>query len=96
VPRTAPTEYETVAARLRKRLPEDLNVLVDLDGVWAKHFELDSSAPTVLVFSPSGQLEASHHGMHSRERFDALEADLERLERRYGSDASTSAGAQPP
>ena len=56
VPRTAPTEYETVAAKLKKRLPPDLAVLIDLKGVWAMAYELDVNVPTVLIFDGAGVL----------------------------------------
>lgn len=79
IPRTAPTSYEDVAAKLRKRLPEDVPVLIDLDGVWAERFGLDVSVPNLLIFAPDGTLVATHAGMYSRKRFDALLADLQRI-----------------
>jgi hypothetical protein len=79
VPRTAPTEYESVAEKLRKRLPEDVNVLIDLDGIWATRFELDPSVPNVLLFDGAGRLLAGHAGMYKKARFEALQADLDRL-----------------
>jgi hypothetical protein len=79
VPRTAPTEYETVAETLRKRLPEDVNVLVDLEGLWASRFELDTSVPNVLIFNGSGELLSAHRGMYKRALFEGVEADLQRL-----------------
>jgi hypothetical protein len=93
VPRTAPTEYDAVAEKLRKRLPEDLNVLIDLDGVWMKTFDLDTSVPNVLIFNGSGELLARHAGMYRKDDFDALEGDL------TGPDghavADTAGGAEP-
>jgi len=77
IPRTAPTTYEEVAAKLRKRLPEDVSVLIDLDGVWAERFDLDVSVPNLLIFAPDGTLVATHAGMYSPKRFDALIADLQ-------------------
>ena len=76
VPRTAPTEYERVAEKLRKRLPPDVPVLIDLEGVWASVFELDVNVPTVLVFGADGTLLARHAGMYRQDKFDALAADL--------------------
>ncbi len=76
VPRTAPTEYERVAETLRKRLPPDVPVLIDLEGVWASTFELDVSVPTVLIFAEDGRLLARHAGMYRKTNFDALAADL--------------------
>jgi len=79
VPRSAPTEFEAVAAKLRKRLPEDVNVLIDLQGVWVDRFKLDSSVPNVLVFDGQGRLLSRHAGMYKKALFEALQADLERL-----------------
>lgn len=79
VPRTAPTDFETVADRLRRRLPEEVTVLIDLDGVWTTTYELDSSVPNILIFDGGGQLLARHAGMFSAERFAAVEADLLRF-----------------
>ena len=76
VPRTAPTEYESVAEKLRKRLPPDVNVLVDLEGVWASAYALDVNVPNVLIFDGSGTLLAVHSGMFRKSYVDALTADL--------------------
>jgi hypothetical protein len=78
VPRTAPTEYATVAAKLRKRLPEDVSVLVDLEGQWATTYGLDTSVPNLLVFDATGELLARHMGMYSVALFEAFHADLQR------------------
>ena len=84
VPQTAPAEYEQVAAKLKKRLPEDVNVLIDLEGIWAATYGLDSSVPNILVFNGAGELQALHSGMYKGALFDALAADLDRL--RAGSE----------
>ncbi|TNF81757.1 MAG: hypothetical protein EP301_12245 [Gammaproteobacteria bacterium] len=76
VPRTSPTEYETVAEKLRKRLPPDVNVLVDLEGVWASAYELDVDVPNVLIFDGAGTLVAVHSGMYKKSFAEALKADL--------------------
>jgi hypothetical protein len=79
VPRTAPTEYEHVAETLRKRLPEDVNVLIDLKGVWATRFGLDASVPNILIFDGAGTLLACHAGMYRKGLFEAVRADLDRF-----------------
>ena len=84
VPRTAPTEYESVAEKLRKRLPEDVNVLVDLEGIWAAAYALDVNVPNVLIFDGSGALLAVHSGMYKKAYADALKVDL--LEQSAGDD----------
>jgi hypothetical protein len=79
VPRAAPTEYERVAETLRKRLPEDVNVLIDLEGIWAERFGLDTSRPNILIFDGAGTLLASHAGMYQEVLFEAVRTDLERI-----------------
>ena len=79
VPQSAPTDYENVAEKLRKRLPEDLSVGIDLDSAWAKILELDTSVPNILVFDSQGRLDASHSGMFSDELFPAVAADIDLL-----------------
>ena len=76
IPRSAPTEFSSVAAKLKKRLPEDLSVLVDLEGIWVNAFALDSSVPNILVFDGNGQLLLQHDGMFKKARYQDLEADL--------------------
>lgn len=76
VPRSPPADYDVVADKLKKRLPEDLAVLIDLDGVWTATFDLDVSVPTVLIFDGSGTLLARHAGMYRHDQFDLLAADL--------------------
>ncbi len=80
VPRSTPTEYQRVAEKLRKRLPDNVNVLIDLKGVWVSEFRLDSSTPNILVFDRAGRLLAQHAGMYKRALFDALQADLELIQ----------------
>lgn len=92
VPRTAPTEYETVAAKLKKRLPPDLAVLIDLKGVWAMAFELDVNVPTVLIFDGAGVLLARHAGMYKKSYFAALEMDLTGLSAPAASSSADIAG----
>lgn len=79
VPRTAPVEYESVAAKLRKRLPDHINVLIDLEGRWSGEYGLDTSVPNVLVFDVSGELVAKHVGKYNSALFEALRLDLDRL-----------------
>jgi len=81
VPRATEVEYEAVAAKLRKRLPDDINVLIDLEGRWSGEYALDTRVPNVLVFDTAGELVARHAGKYRSARFDALRVDLERLVR---------------
>lgn len=90
VPRTSPAEYQSVADKLKKRLPEDLDVLIDLDGVWMQTFDLDTNVPNVLIFDGAGTLLARHAGMYRNDQFDALAADLK------GAVAQDAPSAQSP
>lgn len=78
VPQSAPAEFESVAAKLSKRLPEDVNVLIDLEGLWAAAFELDASVPNILLFDGRGNLLARHAGMFNEDLRSAFAADLNR------------------
>ena len=79
VPAGSVATYEDVARTFRKRLPEDLSVLIDLEGAWVAAFDLDSSVPNLLIFGADGALLAQHSGMYKRPLFEALAADLSRL-----------------
>ncbi|MEM8765839.1 MAG: hypothetical protein AAGE43_00215 [Pseudomonadota bacterium] len=96
VPRTAPTEYERVAETLRKRLPPDVPVLIDLEGVWAATFELDVSVPTVLIFAADGSLQGRHAGMFRKSDFEALAADFQtEAQTEAHTEAHTEAKTEP-
>ncbi len=79
IPRTSPTSYEKVAVKLRKRLPKDLPVGIDLEGDWAKRAGLDTSVPNLLLFDADGRLTAVHSGMYKASRFEPVRSDLESL-----------------
>jgi len=76
VPRTSPTEYETVAEKLRKRLPEDVSVGIDLEGQWAATLGLDTSVPNILLFDSIGELIYQQSGMYKKSRFPSLQSAL--------------------
>lgn len=76
VPRTSPTDYDRVAEKLRKRLPPDVPVGIDLDGAWADALGLDTSVPNVLVFDSSGRLAYRQSGMYKKSRYEPLHAAL--------------------
>jgi hypothetical protein len=96
VVQSTPVQYQQVADKLRKRLPEDVNVLIDVDGIWVKAFDLDSSHPSVLIFDGAGRLLAKHEGMYKRRLFPALQADLEQIQAELPSQLPSPLPSQLP
>ncbi len=95
VPVSSPTPVEEVAAKLRKRLPADVDVLIDLDGIWAGHYNLDISVPNLLLFDSGRSLIAQHAGFYKRQRFEAMAVDIDQAiaDTAAGVSASTEAAA---
>ncbi len=81
VPRDPPAELTTVTEQLRKRVPADVPVTIDLEGLWSRAFTLDVSEPCLLLFS-RGELIARHEGAFAAPRLEALLLDLEALTER--------------
>lgn len=80
VPRAdPPPAYEDVASRLRARVPEDLAVWIDLEGLWAAEFELDTSRPNLLVIDSEGNLTASVSGRYAPGPFEELARSIDRV-----------------
>ena len=76
VPRSSPTEFARVAEKLRKRLPDDVAVLIDLEGNWAGYFDLDVNVPNILIFDREGELISVHAGMYKKSLLEAVLDDL--------------------
>jgi hypothetical protein len=76
VPRSSPTDYDKVAEKLRKRLPEDVPVGIDLEGLWAEALGLDTSVPNVLVFDADGELAYQQSGMYKKSKYPSLQGAL--------------------
>lgn len=79
VPEDPPAEYERVAEKLRKRVPEGVRVFIDMDRAWARELELDTSAPNLLVLDRDGSVAAAFHGRWDPDADDELLATLDRL-----------------
>jgi hypothetical protein len=47
---------ERVLDKLEGRVPEEVSVLIDLDGAWRRAYGLDTRRPNVLVFAVDGGL----------------------------------------
>lgn len=76
IPRSSPTTYDNVAKKLRKRLPEDVPVGIDLEGQWADALGLDTSVPNVLVFDADGKLTYQQSGMYKKSKYPSLQGAL--------------------
>lgn len=58
---------DRTANMLRKRVPPDVNVLLDPTREWAVAYALDTAAPNLLVFDATGQLVARFRGRWTSE-----------------------------
>jgi hypothetical protein len=67
-PSRPPARYEDVAKRLRKHVPAEVSVLIDVDRVWATGFGLDSRQVNLLVFDGTGRLAGQLAGGATPER----------------------------
>jgi len=68
LPSRPPARYEDVAKRLRKHVPAEVSVLIDVDRVWATGFGLDSRQVNLLVFDRTGRLAGQLAGGPTPER----------------------------
>jgi hypothetical protein len=62
--------FEEVAARLRKRVPEDVPVLVDLERRFARELDLDTREVNVLLLDATGGSVARLRGRPTPETLD--------------------------
>ncbi len=80
LPPDSKADYARVAKKLRKRLPEDVNVGIDIGGRWAAQLALDTRSPNLLLFGPDGRLLGQWRGHYKKNRFpgtrDAIAALL--------------------
>lgn len=74
-----PPTYEAVAERLRKRVPEEISVLIDMNRIWAAELDLDTSRPNLLVLDAEGSLRGTVRSRFSPESFAELSRTLDGL-----------------
>jgi hypothetical protein len=79
VPTDPPVTHEEVAEKLRKRVPEEVSILIDLERRWARALELDTSQPNLLIFDRSGRLVSSYRGGRNRFLEAYVTRELEKL-----------------
>jgi hypothetical protein len=65
-----PPSFEEVAAALRKRVPEDVPVLVDLERRFARELDLDTREVNVLLLDATGGSVARLRGRPTPETLD--------------------------
>jgi hypothetical protein len=54
--------YKKVADILRKRVPEDVSVLIDLQNQWANNYILETSEPCLVLFDSDHNVVAKFRG----------------------------------
>ncbi len=79
VPREPPTTYERVAEKLAQRVPEEVQVLIDMNGFWSTTLGLDTSRPNLLLMRADGTLAAAFEGRHDPQLAATVAAEVERL-----------------
>ncbi len=80
IPLEPPVTHDQVATKLRKRIPEEVPVLIDLERAWATKLELDTARPNLLVFDRQGTLHARLYGRENPELFEELCGAIDRLD----------------
>jgi hypothetical protein len=66
-----PTEAK-VAEMLRKRAPENISILIDLQNYWASTYELDTSEPCLVLFDSEHNVIAKFRGRPKGELVDEV------------------------
>ena len=68
---------EGVARSLRGKLPQDVSVLIDMDGVWASTYDLDTSEMNVVLFDRDGRLVARFRGRREAALTERISEEIE-------------------
>ncbi len=68
--------HEQVAEKLRKRAPEGVSIMIDLENRWATAFSLDTEEPCILIFGSNGELRARFRGRANKARLTEVTAAL--------------------
>jgi hypothetical protein len=55
-------DYQKVADLLRKKVPEDISVLIDLQSQWASHYTLDTGEPCLVLLDSNHSVIAKFRG----------------------------------
>lgn len=79
VPADPPVSYEDVAGKLAKRVPEGIEVLIDMERSWARALDLDTARPNLLLFNRDGDLVARTRGRAKKELVEQFAGRIEAL-----------------
>jgi hypothetical protein len=83
--------FEDVAATLRKRVPEDVPILIDVERRFSRELDLDTREVNVLLFDASGRLAGRVSGRPTPDRVEQATAHLLNL-----AGVSRRTGTAPP
>jgi hypothetical protein len=78
-PGRQPPRFEDVAAMLRKRVPEDVPILIDLERRFDRELDLDTREVNVLLFDASGHLAGRVRGRPTPDSVEQATAHLLKL-----------------
>lgn len=70
--------HEQVAEKLRKRAPQGVSILIDLENQWANEFELDTNEPCLLLLDKNNQVVATFRGRANKDRLAEFSNLLEK------------------
>lgn len=77
VPDDPNADFEQVAAKLRKRVPENVSILIDMENQWARAYELDTEEPCLLLLDAEHNLITTFRGRAKRNRVQEVKAALQ-------------------
>jgi hypothetical protein len=69
-------DLDEVRSKLKRRIPDEIDLLLDPKSSWATTLELDASQPNLLLLLPDGSVQLLARGRYSPERLDQLLAAL--------------------
>jgi hypothetical protein len=78
-PGQPPPRFEDVAKALRRRVPEEVSILIDLERRFARDLELDTREVNVLLFDAAGGWVGHLRGRPTPENLDQVTTRLESL-----------------
>jgi hypothetical protein len=92
-PGQPPPRFEDVTATLRKRVPEDVPILIDIERRFHRELDLDTREVNVLLFDASGRLAGRVRGRPTPDSVEQATAHLLNLP---GVSRRTATVSPPP